>query len=451
MENRIDKKILYYIWLNSKLYAGSSAPKILLEHYKDIEKIYEASYDDYKALGIGNGDAAHLCDKTLDDAKRYYEYCAKEHIGVLCYDNPYYPGRLKCISDPPAMFYYKGKIEALDDNVCFAMVGTRSCSENGIRYSYRLGYKAAARGAVVVNGLAAGCDGAALAGALDADGYVVALLGSGIDRIYPPSNKELFKRVAAQGLILTEFPPFTEPESRNFPVRNRVISGMTLGTVVLEADARSGALITATRAFSQGKKIYALPGDIQDRLYEGPLQLIKDGAKPITDADDFVLEYALMFPHRINTKVKVSIPDTKENAFVEFAFAAYKIKKSEKAKNENALSNRKKDLKQKPKAKTESKDNRGNTDKNSFEKNSTLVTEVSKNQNAGTIPQKDYSALSVPEQAIMELFEKNETMSADEIASHGLKVDDVLSSLTMLETYGYLKALPGGRYEIADK
>ncbi len=444
----MDNKILYYIWLNTKLYAGSTAPKILLEHYKDIEKVFEASYDDYKALGIGSGDAAHLCDKTLDDAKRHYEYCAKEHIGILCYDNPYYPGRLKCISDPPAMFYYKGKIEMLDDNACFAMVGTRSCSENGLRYSYRLGYKAAARGAVVVNGLAAGCDAAALAGALDADGYVVGLLGCEIDRIYPPANKDLFKRVASQGLILTEFPPFSKPEGRNFPVRNRVISGMTLGTVILEADADSGALITATHAFSQGKKLYALPGDITDTLYEGPLQLIKNGAKPITDADDFVLEYALMFPHRINAKAKISIPEKGENSFVEFAFSAYGTKKTEGAAGKKTLPEPNKFSKAKSKPKNKQENIKVDSKEHPAQPSDVLRVKTMPEQSTSVSQKKDYSALSVPEQAIMELFEKNETLSADEIASHGFKVDDVLSSLTMLEIYGYLKALPGGRYEI---
>lgn len=440
----MDKKLLYYMWLNSKIYAGSTAPKILLEHYGEIEKVYEAAYDDYTSLGISNKEAASLCNKSLEDAERYYDYCAKEHIGVLCYDNPYYPGRLKCISDPPAMFYYKGRIEMLDDHACFAMVGTRSCSEKGLRYSYRLGYKAAARGAVVVNGIAKGCDGAALYGALDADGYAVAILGSGIDRIYPPEHRQLFKRVEASGLILSEFPPFSEPDGKNFPVRNRVMSGLTLGTVILEADAKSGALITASKALSQGKKIYALPGDITNRLYQGPLQFIKTGAKPITDADDFVLEYALMFPHRINAKDKINVPEEMEKAFITEAFALYGIPESSYKDDEKTLSKPKKTTKQEKTSKA---------NKNIIPKAQRKSEQLpSKAEIASGISQnnRDYSALSAPEQVIMELFENNETLSADEIASKGFKVDDVLSSLTMLEIYGYISALPGGRYKIID-
>lgn len=432
----MDMKILYYIWLSTKLYAGSVSPKILLEHYGDIEKIFHATFDDYRELGIGKGDAARLCDKTLDEATKYYEYCVKERIGILCYDNPYYPERLKCISDPPPMFYYKGKIEMLDDFPCFAIVGTRACSENGYKNAYNFGYKCALRGAVVVNGIAKGIDGAVLTGALDADGYAVALLGCGIDRIYPEENRDLFKRLAHQGLILTEFAPFTRPNGSNFPVRNRVMSGLSLGTVILEADFKSGALRTAEHAYSQGRRLYAVPGDINSSLYEGPLDLIKKGATPVTDADDFVSEYALMFPHRINMKSDATVDEQKKQQAVDLAFSAYEIKQKNSDNAARKLTKR-----------SSSNENKVRPKGPKSIQTVDRAEQAVKTEEQTPIVSTDLSVLSVHEKAIYSLFEKSDILTVDEIASKGIKIEDVLSSLTMLEIYGFVKSLPGGRYE----
>ncbi len=432
----MDMKILYYIWLSTKLYAGSVSPKILLEHYKDIEKIFHATFDEYRELGIGKGDAKRLCDKTLDDATKYYEYCVKERIGILCYDNPYYPERLKCISDPPPMFYYKGRVEMLDDFPCFAIVGTRGCSENGYRTAYNIGYKAAVRGAVPINGVAKGIDGAVLTGALDADGYAVALLGCGIDRVYPEENRELFKRLARQGLILTEFAPFTRPNSSNFPIRNRVMSGLSLGAVIIEADFKSGALRTAEHAYAQGRRIYAVPGDINNKLYEVPLDLIKKGATPVTDADDFVSEYALMFPHRINMKSDATVDEQNKQQAVDLAFATYEIKQKSKDNAVRKLTKR-----------SSSNESNARPKGPKYAQKLEQVEQAVKTEEQPPIVSTDLSVLSVHEKAIYSLFEKSDILTVDEIASKGIKIEDVLSSLTMLEIYGFVKSLPGGRYE----
>ena len=436
----MDKKLLYYIWLSSSLYAGSVTPKILLEYYKDIEKIYNATPEDYLKLGIRKKDAQKLADKSLEKAEKYYNFCVKERVGILCYDNPYYPQRLKCISDPPPMFYYRGRVEMLDDHPCFAMVGTRSCSENGFRNAYRIGYKAAVRGAVAVNGIAQGIDAAILTGALDAGGYAVALLGSGIDRIYPASNKELFSRLARQGLILSEFSPYSRPDGKNFPVRNRVISGLSLGCLVLEADMGSGAMHTASHAYSQGRRMYAVPGDITSKLYEGPLSLIIGGATPVTDADDFISEYALMFPHRISMNTDATVNPVTEKDAVDMAFSIYEITKDKSSSKKRTLPEPKKFSSQKAK-----KDS-----KNYLSEINKKVSEDGENNNAKAVPPSDLpdlTVLSVSERAIYSLFEQSEILTVDEIASKGIKVDDVLSSLTMLEIYGFVTLLPGGRYQ----
>ncbi len=446
----MDENLLYYIWLSSKLYPGSHSPKILLEHYKDIKEVYKASFDDYTELGVSQPDARRLADKSLDEARQYFDYCKKDHIGLLTYDSPYYPGRLKVISNPPPLLYYRGRLEMLDDYPCFAMVGTRSCSESGFRNAYKTAYKAAYCGAVIVNGLALGIDGACMTAALDADGYAVGLLGCGIDRIYPAQNKELFLRLSRQGLILSEFSPFSRPEGKNFPVRNRVISGLSVASVIFEADAHSGAMITAEHTLEQGRKLYAMPGNVGNRLYEGPLELIKSGSEIITDADDILTEYALMFPHRISTEGFVEVPPEKVEEAVKEAFSVNRMMTSSQ-KGDKTLPKPKKASGPKEQAKKKAKTEKAPTAlqksepvKPEKDKDTALEPEFSKASDAKLT---DLSVLSASEKLILSFFDHKDAMTLDEIVAKGVKVDDALSSLTLLEVYGFLRALPGGRYE----
>lgn len=469
----MDNALLYYLWLNSKLYPGSPSAKLLLESFPDIDSIFHAGSEDYRALDITKGDIARLCDKDLTDAKRYYAFCEKEHIGILTYDHPYYPGRLKAINDPPPVLYYRGKVELLDDYPCFAMVGTRSCSEHGFRTAYRIAYETASRGGVIVNGLALGSDTACMKGALDAGGYAVGLLGCGIDRVYPSQNKELFCRLSRQGLILSEFAPFTRPEGRNFPVRNRVISALSIAAVIFEADAGSGALITASHALSQGRRIFAVPGEVGDDLYTGPLGLLKGGATLVTGASDILAEYSLKFPHRIITTGTSLVPPEAEQAAVEQAFSVLKARKPV-AKPQNDPANnpvsdpgkrqlpKPQHVSKKPKrryaypepaehAKPVFSDSRPPAEAPAAEAPAaeapTAAFQTPAPEKASFAPGLDITTLSAEEQHILSFFEKYPILTVDEIAAKGIKTDDVLSSLTLLELFGYIRSLPGGRYE----
>ena len=438
----MDMKLLYYIWLGSKLPAESVSPKTLLEYYNcDVEKIYNATEEDYKKLNISGGDIKRLSDKDLTDAKRYYTYCAKERIGILCYDSSYYPQRLKNTETPPPMFYYKGRIEMLDDYPCFAMVGTRGCSENGCRTAYRMGYEAACRGAIAVNGIATGIDAAVLRGALDGDGYVVVFLGSGIDKIYPPENEELFKKVARRGLILSEFPPFSPAAGSNFPKRNRCMSGIALATVVFESDTGSGARHSANHAIHQGRPDYDVPGDSNAPLYELPLELIKQGAIPITCADDFVMEYRELFPHRIETGSFPVYPVEKEEMAVKAAFGD-KVTGSKNNEERITLPKRKNSRARKK----SDKEDRIPIEELPQSINSDEHTENKSENRTSVIT--DITHLSANEAQVIAIMEKSEFITADDLARHGIKIDDALSSLTMLEIYGYVESLPGGRYRI---
>jgi len=337
------------------------------------------------------------------------------------------------------MFYYKGRLINFDDYPCITMVGTRSCSERGFRLAYCSGYDAASKGAVIVNGLALGIDGACIAGALDANGYAIGLLGCGIDRVYPLGNKDLFERLCASGLILSEFSPFSEPLGSNFPIRNRVISALSVATVVFEAGEGSGAMITASHALQQGRRIFAVPGKPYDKSYAGPLELIKDGATVFTEADDVLTEYSMNFPHRINLANINTVPKDKLDAYVARYF--------KKDTDPDAPVNRRyvpkvpteQNSVQPQQAAYQAKPAPAPLHK-PFEKHPEEVKAVE--------TQADLSVLSVAEKQIYTFLSENGSLSSDELAQMGLKIDDILSALTLLEIYGLIKAVPGGKYEI---
>ncbi|MBE6681391.1 MAG: DNA-protecting protein DprA [Ruminococcaceae bacterium] len=440
----MDNKVLYYIWLSTSLRPGSKTPKILFRHFGSIDKIYAAEKDDYKSLEISQGEIAALTNKDLDIAKKCYDYCMRSNVGFLCYEDPYYPERLKIIDNPPAMFYYKGRLIHFDDNLCITMVGTRSCSERGFRMAYNEGFSAACKGAVVVNGLALGIDGACIAGALDAEGYAIGLLGCGIDRVYPEGNRDLFKRLSEHGLILSEFAPFTKPIGSNFPIRNRVLSALSVATVVFEAGEGSGALITARHAIEQGRRIFAVPGKPYDKNYAGPLELIKDGATVFTEADDVLSEYSMSFPHRINLANTRKPSSEKLDKYVSRYFKKdtdpdtpvnrrYAYKSGPANQQNNSTSPETKVVEAEPIIKKE--------DKTPFIEKRVDVSDTQKEKSV------DLSLFSTVEIAVYETVKKNGSMTPDEITAHGFKIDEVLAALTILEIYGLVAAEPGGKYK----
>ncbi len=443
----MDDRILKYIWLSNTLRPGSKTPKLLLDYFGTIENIYASGSGEYAKAGIATSECKALSNKDLTLSKTHYNYCVKEHIGFLCYEDSYYPERLKITDNPPPLFYYRGKLLLIDDYPCFAMVGTRECSPNGFRLAYKTAYNASARGAVIVNGLADGIDAACIAAALDANGYAIGVLGCGIDRIYPSKNKQLFYRLSASGLILTEFAPFTEPKGTNFPVRNRVISGLSLATAIFEANAeKSGAMITAKHALEQGRRIFAVPAKPYDISYSGPLELIKNGASVLTEADDILSEYALMFPHRINTRHIPSMPQEKLEEYV-----AKRFKKSTPSANTSVPQTEQNVIENKNTKKLSPDKVSRQTDKSQKvvkpDKSDTSVTPV---QSLATEQLKniDTSLLSETEKVVFELFLDGKEHSPDDIAHSGIKIQDVLSSVTLLEVYGFIRAVPGGRYKI---
>jgi DNA processing protein len=223
-----------------------------------------------------------------DGLKREIEFIEKEDIGISHVYSEGYPEQLLNIYDPPAVLFKKGKLELAGSKVV-AIVGARRCSDYGLRMAEDLSFALASAGVVVSSGLAAGIDAAAHKGALKAGGKTVAVVGSGFKYIYPSAHKALFGEICEKGAVLTEFTSGIEPSQFTFPRRNRIISGISHGVVVVEAASRSGSLITASYALEQGREVMAVPGKIDSLLSAGANRLIKDGATLVTSAED-VLE-----------------------------------------------------------------------------------------------------------------------------------------------------------------
>jgi DNA processing protein len=229
-------------------------------------------------------------------------------VHVLTWDSEDYPINLRNIYDPPPVIYVKGELLPEDD-WAVAMVGTRHATVYGKEAARHLATGLAQNGVTVVSGLAAGIDAVAHQAALEAGGRTLAVLGSGVDVIYPEQNRRLAEQLVQQGALISEYPLGTKPERTNFPPRNRLISGLSLGTVVVEAGARSGALITADFATEQGRDVFAVPGSIFQRSCEGANRLIRDGAKPVLVVED-VLEELNLAQVTQQAEVRATVPTT---------------------------------------------------------------------------------------------------------------------------------------------
>jgi DNA processing protein len=271
--------------------------RLLLQFYDPPERALYASVETLRGLLRVDAGQAALVRNPFRDRRRIESL----RDAVLTLADAEYPLRLKEIADPPLALHFRGDpaILALPS---IALVGSRRASPYAINVARQLAKALAPSGLAIVSGLARGVDAASHEAALDAGGKTVAVLGTGIDVVYPRSNAKLYRRIEANGLLLTELAPASPPLSMHFPVRNRIISGLSLGTVVIEATSRSGSLITARTAAEQGREVYAVPGSIFSTGTEGTHRLIQYGAKLVHDAQDIVdelprdIQLAIMAP-----------------------------------------------------------------------------------------------------------------------------------------------------------
>ena len=290
----------YWLWLAELRGLSNQTRLALLRHFGTPEDVFYADAGEILLTeGITREQASLLENHDLSSADAILADCQRLGLQILTIQDAAYPARLQNIYDPPCLLYVKGHLPALDEEAAVTVVGTRSCTPYGIACAEKLGYGLASAGAVVVSGLAKGVDAAASRGALLAGGVSVAVTGSGLDVYYPAENRDLYEDIAAAGVLLSEYPPGTEPDGRHFPVRNRILSGLSVATLVVEAPARSGALITAGTALEQGRDVFAVPGPIDAPTSAGCNRLIQEGAGLVTDAWDILREYADRFPAKL--------------------------------------------------------------------------------------------------------------------------------------------------------
>lgn len=274
---------------------GSRTHRRLLEVFGGPQAVLAATAEELCTVEkVGPTVAAAMLESSADEADRILDVCRRKGVALLTESTTHYPPLLSRIDDPPGILFVRGEIRP-SDALAVAVVGARHATAYGQKVAKQLGGALARAGYTVVSGLARGIDQAAHRGALAAGGRTIAVLGSGVLQIYPPEHRGLAEEIAAAGAVISELPPLTKPSSGAFPQRNRIISGLSLGVVVVQAAERSGAMITARLAGEQGREVFAVPGDIDCRMSQGCHRLIQDGAKLVGGIDDILEELGPLF------------------------------------------------------------------------------------------------------------------------------------------------------------
>ena len=416
--------LIHWIWLATRPDVTDREKVRLLEHFRDPEDIYFADPKAYAgATELTEGAVEALKDKNLLPAEQVLADCARERINILTIRDGAYPARLKNIPDPPAVLYWKGKLPDLDSLPVIGVVGTRKASVYGMTAAKRMGYQIGKCGGAVVSGMAYGIDGMAMQGALSAGACVVGVLGCGLDEIYPKSNRALFGDMERFGCLLSEFVPGTPPLKWNFPKRNRIISGLSDGVLVVEAPEKSGALITARQAAEQGRDVFVVPGNIDVPSCAGSNALLRDGAIMVSSGWDVLSEYQHLYPG----KLRKDTAPAKLTVYPEEVVQAAREERQEVK------------VAQKPRLPQKSGEKQPKTDKKDIDNSS-----ASAYSDGVVIP----AGLSETEQAIVDQLLHGERLIDDVVAQTGLPTGKVLATLTLLEVRGIVATLPGRRVKL---
>ena len=294
------KNCEYWIWLQRTLGCGAGIDDII-NYYGSARDLYQAGKNDWLVSGIFTASQIKkLSQFSPSESGKIINDCQRNNWEIITPDDDCYPPLLRQICDFPAVLYADGDTDLLSDELFIAMVGTRNASTYGTRAATVIAYQLSKAGLIVVSGGALGIDSASHTGALNADCKTVCVLGCGLGTDYLRENEALRHEICRSGVIITEYPPFTPASRTTFPKRNRIISGMSLGTVVIEAGERSGSLITARTATEQNRDVFAVPGDVFASSFNGANRLIRDGAKPVFTARDIIEEYYYNYPDKLD-------------------------------------------------------------------------------------------------------------------------------------------------------
>jgi DNA processing protein len=290
----------YWLWLQHALGAGSSKQNRILASYPSLQFFYQEGKESWLLEGYFTPKELHALETwSVEQAQALLDYCEKLGQTVITPDDAEYPDLLREIPNPPCALFVKGKLPDFSHRLSISIVGTRKATATGRGAARSIAFELAKKGVIIVSGGALGIDTAAHQGALQAGGTTVCVLGCGIDAEYLMVNASMRDAIALHGALVSEYPPQTQPISSNFPIRNRIIAGLSVGTLVVEAAARSGSLITADFALDQGRDVFAVPADIFSPVSQGVNNLIKSGAKPVSCAEDILEEYSELFPEKI--------------------------------------------------------------------------------------------------------------------------------------------------------
>lgn len=403
-----------WIWLSTRKGIGSRSVLRALSYFTTAEEAFRAPEQEYRLAGFTDAEAAAFSDKSLDGPGRILEECAQKGIHILTYQDAAYSARLRNLPDAPAVLYYTGMLPPFDEEPLVAVVGSRKSSPYGLSCAKRLGYQIGICGGIVVSGLAEGGDAMAMLGAVSAGRPVVGVLGCGVDVIYPKCNRNLYEDVRRRGCLISEYPPGTPPFPQHFPARNRIISGLSLGVVVVEAPAKSGALITAGLALEQGRDVFAVPGNIGLSCCAGSNRLLKEGAALVESGWDVMSEYAALYPDKIRERrTGDGLVASEDELRVYGETAAASV--AQPAENLSAADKKAVDI-------------------------------------PGDRDYIDVQAImdSVSEEEKKILLTLDKPRHIDElVAACGVNAGHVLAALTVLEIKQYVKRLPGNRYELA--
>ncbi len=401
--------LLYWLWLAELKNISLPQKHRLLAQAGDPESLYHTQPEGWD---IPEKAKEALADKTLTAAETILAHCRKAAIGILPVADSAYPARLRNTPDAPLLLYYKGRLPDWDSAPFVGVVGTRKATLYGLQVAGRLASQITRSGGFIISGGAAGADTAAMQGSLDAGGPVVGVLGCGVDVVYPRSNKNLFAAVAENGCLLSEYPPGTEPLSWNFPARNRIISGISSGVLVVEAPEKSGALITARYAMEQGRDVFVVPGNIDNAACAGSNLLLQEGATPVFSGWDVLENYEFLYPGKLK-KHKTE---------------PFYVNQEATAKVAETVST--------PTPKSE---NRTSARKNPIDNGPVSTYSVLKTERI---------ALSGDEQAVLALLTDTPQEPAELVAKLALPTGKVLSVLTMLSVKGLVHKHPGGRFSV---
>ncbi len=376
--------------------SGSTRSRKILDHFGHPSAFFAQAGKRPDRMGLTQGEIERFAAAGSEEtAQKILDRCAAIGCSVLIPEDPDYPQRLREIYNYPAALYLRGSLAGLDESLAIGMVGTRNCTDYGRQAARLIAGELAEKGVVIVSGMARGIDTASHEATLRAGGRTIAVLGCGIDVVYPPENARLEELILRHGgAVVSEYPPGTKPFPRHFPIRNRIISGLSNGIVVVEGTRHSGSLITAGHAFVQNREVFAVPGSIFSGVSEGPNYLLRQNAKAVDSVESILEEYQFLIRWEVpgEPEGKTSVEESEQKGY-----------------------NEKQRLPAEPKG-----------------EQLTLPAYLTENQ------QKIYTVLGA-----------GEVVTADFIAAQsGVPLPAVLSALTQMEIFGLVKIHPGRRFSL---